>query len=323
MSRRRLASTALLLIVWTLVAPARAQGGPEVALAEALYQQGRALVAEGRYAEACPKFGESYRLDPATGTLLNLAACYEHTGKTASAWLAYNEAIAASRRDGRDDRVRYVQERLAALESRLSRLTIHVAPGADVAGLAIHLNGVLVGPAARGLATPVDPGPHRIEASAPGRTPWALDVVVADYGDSRVVIVPALLLAAPAPAPLRLGAPAVGPAEVRADQTAWTSRPVPSSVVVASATTLVFAATAIATSALYLEQKADYDRTEADYDSLRQLGWLNLGAWVGTAASAAVTSYLYVTRPARPELRAAVLPWLGERALGAEWRQRF
>src|SRR5215470_7185323 len=100
------------------VAPAQSQGA-EVALAEMLYRQGRQLMAEGKVSEACPKFAESYRLDAATGTLLNLAACHEAEHKLATAWLEYSESVALARRDRRDDRIRFAQDRLTAIEPKL------------------------------------------------------------------------------------------------------------------------------------------------------------------------------------------------------------
>src|SRR5262245_3713870 len=64
--RRPFASALFGLSGLALVASAHAQAS-DPALAEALFQQARAEMSAGDYAGACPKFKESYRLDPATG----------------------------------------------------------------------------------------------------------------------------------------------------------------------------------------------------------------------------------------------------------------
>src|SRR5260221_8706952 len=164
---------AAVVVLFAPLSASAQSAGAEVALAEALYQKGRQLMAEGKYAEACPKFAESYRLDAATGTLLNLAACHESEKKLATAWAEFSEAAASARRDHRDDRVKFAEEHLAAIEPKLSRLTVTVAPNAEVPQLKLQVDGAVVLAAARGVPAPVDPGEHVVEAHAPGRKRWS------------------------------------------------------------------------------------------------------------------------------------------------------
>jgi len=170
--------------------PAQAQTENERTLAEALFRQGRELMGAGNYAEACPKFAESHRLDPGGGTLLNLAVCHEGEGKLATAWGEFQEALALAQADGRKDRTSLAEQRIAVIEPQLARLT--VTPPADAPeNLVVSVNGTPLGAAAWGAPMPVDAGPVRIEVSAPGRQEFVKSLDIRD-GQSLVVEVPEL-----------------------------------------------------------------------------------------------------------------------------------
>jgi hypothetical protein len=163
-----------------------------------LFQDGRALYEQGRYAEACPKLAESHRLDPATGTLLTLALCREGEGKLASAWSAFVDVQGRARREGREDRERIATQRAGAIRPRLSTLTVDVP--ADVArtpGLEVRVDGVVLGSASFGIAMPMDGGEHRIEATAPGKRPWRAVVNVKAESDVVRTLLPPLTDAPP------------------------------------------------------------------------------------------------------------------------------
>jgi hypothetical protein len=166
--------------------------GSDRAVAEELFRQGQSLMQAQRFAEACPKLAESQRLDPGTGTLLNLGVCHEREGKLASAWAEYNDVLTLAQRDGREDRVAYAKERIAAVEPRLSRLKIELSPGSDVPALEVKLDGNVVGRPTLGVAIPVDPGTHRVAASASGKRPWETSVTVPTGPVEIVVALPAL-----------------------------------------------------------------------------------------------------------------------------------
>jgi hypothetical protein len=198
-SRRSFATrcSALTLLGVLAIAPgARAQGA-NAATAQALFDEAKALMAAGRAEQACPKFAESQKLDPGLGTLVNLAACYEKTGKLASAWSTFLEAESAARADGSHEGVRVAQERAAALAPKLSKLKITVV--AEPPGLEIQRDGVPVGQAQWGLAVPADPGPHTIVATAPERVPFRTEVTLSEPGATVDVAIPELAPARVAP----------------------------------------------------------------------------------------------------------------------------
>jgi hypothetical protein len=215
---------------------ARAEGPSQAdqALATTLFREGRRLMETGSIAQACDKFAESQRLAPGGGTLLNLAACHEKEGRTASAWTEFTGALAQARRDGRHDRARVAQARLAAIEPRLSTLTIEVeAPAAE---LLVTLDQTPVRSPGWGVAVPVDPGEHVVEATAPHKKPWQARVVIAPGHDVKTAHVPPLADDAagppptPAPAPpTPIGAAAIAPPpQILPPPVAEGSRPTPS-----------------------------------------------------------------------------------------------
>jgi hypothetical protein len=176
--------------VFSIALQAGAQGksGGNRAAAEALFNQGRDLMTAGKFADACPKFEASQQLDPGLGTMLNLAECYEKTGRTASAWAEYREAIPLARAAGSKARLDLATERAQALQERLSTLTIRAMSGEDLdPHLEVRRDGVAVQQAELGSPIPVDPGEHVIEAVAPGKQAWTSKVQVA--GDAAKVSV--------------------------------------------------------------------------------------------------------------------------------------
>lgn len=183
--------------------PTLAQSDNRVA-AEALFREARQLLDAGQYSEACEKLASSQRLDPAVGTLVNLAHCYEKLGRTATAWETYREAIAAAKQGGQLTREKAARRAADQLEPALPHLTIAVSPQPDGAKLEIRRDGVLIVPELWGNALPVDPGEHAISAAAPGRQGWSSTIML-EQRTSKSITVPPLEQAPerpPAPSPL-------------------------------------------------------------------------------------------------------------------------
>jgi hypothetical protein len=138
--------------------------------------------------------------------LLKLARCHESAGKTATAFAEYKKA-AARGKEGDAERVRQASKAADALEPRLSKLTIELA--AQPIGLEVRRNGVVVPREHFHLAVPVDPGEHRIEASAPRHVSWSTTLTIGSQGDAQALSIPALAPDEPPPTlpPPALAAP--------------------------------------------------------------------------------------------------------------------
>jgi serine/threonine-protein kinase len=173
-------------------------------------------MAEGRIAEACPKFAESNRIDPGIGVLFFLADCYERNGQTASAWATFRSAGAAARAANQPDREQQASERTTALESRLSNVVVVVPENARAPGLQVRWDDVPLAHALLGSPLPVDPGPHKLLVTAPGRQAHEREVRIEPGPNTATIELPELALRSdtkpmtpPKPAsPLAAGTPA-------------------------------------------------------------------------------------------------------------------
>jgi hypothetical protein len=195
----------------SLAALAMITGAPSAhaddsAAAQALFDQAKHAMAAQNYDEACPKFAESQRLDPALGTLLNLADCYEREGKLATAWSKFLELGTRARAAGQADRAQIGKQRAAALAPRLPYLTIVVGASAAALHPDVLRDRGVVGAAEFGTAIPVDPGMHTVSASASGRIDWSTTVAVTE-GHTQTVTVPELAAAPEAPVATASAAP--------------------------------------------------------------------------------------------------------------------
>jgi hypothetical protein len=149
--------------------------------ADALFDEGLKLFDAGKIHEACERFEASFRVDPALGTLQNLATCHEQDGKTATAYREFLDLAEQAKKAGAGQKAREIlgRSRAEALSSKLAKIVIQAKPGANV--VEVRLDGTLVDLAAWGVAFPIDPGRHTFVFSAPGRvaTTQEMDVAAA------------------------------------------------------------------------------------------------------------------------------------------------
>ena len=149
-----------LLVVVAMAAPVAA----EPTEGAKLFDEGRDLAKQNRFAEACDKFDKSYALDNGVGTELNLADCHEHLGHYAAAYRLFDDA--ASRLAG-DNRQKFARDRADALVAKLATAVVKLADP-DASGISVTIAGRAVKPVAE-ISERVDPGTIAVHVTIPGK----------------------------------------------------------------------------------------------------------------------------------------------------------
>jgi hypothetical protein len=200
--RHGVASLLAALGLCLLPATALAQDPVPVNSAEALkhareqFGQALALQTAGDWAGALALLKDVAAVKSTPQVRFNMALCEERLGKLVAALGDYELAAADARAEKADNVAEEVEGRLEALRQRIPKITVSRGSGAEAAIIA--LDGVSLGDQVVGTPMPTDPGPHTVEAHAPGFKPFRQSLRVAEQESQSIEIV---LEPEPAPPP--------------------------------------------------------------------------------------------------------------------------
>ncbi|HTV25489.1 MAG TPA: hypothetical protein VMG12_42630 [Polyangiaceae bacterium] len=170
-------------------APALVDASADVERSAELFREGRELLAQGSLEEACRRFDASLELRRSPGTLLNIGYCRAHAGDLLAALAAYQSAIELARQQPDRDKAELwsaaAQKEIDALLTRVAALSVRVSQ-ADVA-VRVDDRAVQAG----GDAILLNPGEHRLQASAPGKRTLDLGIELS-AGQRLTLTVPVL-----------------------------------------------------------------------------------------------------------------------------------
>lgn len=187
------AAVAVMALGLVISSRASAQDAGDATKADETFQAGHQLLKDGKFADACPKFEESQRADPASGTLLALAYCQELSGLLASACSNYRAAADLAAKEGQTERQKAATQRAEALAKRVSTITVQVpAEMSQQPGLQIRRDGIALERTAYNVAIPLNGGTHAIEVTAPGFERWAGVVTLQNEADHKTLALPIL-----------------------------------------------------------------------------------------------------------------------------------
>jgi hypothetical protein len=306
--RSGLLFAALAMMGATVTSPALAGPGDEaIAFARALFVQAERDEDAGRWADAKARLEQVAKVKLTAGVRYHIALCDEHLGLVATALAGFTAAQDEAVAENSQDVLRLVGQEMSPLAARVPRLSIRVSPA--VAGTQVTLDGEVVRPEQIGGTIPVDPGLHRVDATAPGRAPTHMEVTLNERDVTFLDVV------------LQPAAPAASAAS-RADaaNAALMSNPPPASqagpnlvapvVMTAAAVALAgggvgaYLAADSAHSSAVRQCAASFTLAPGACDSLKQpvrsWDWVAAGAWAGAAASATVAIVLWVQKSGGP-----------------------
>jgi hypothetical protein len=160
------------------------------ARADKLFNEGRELMGDGKYDEACAKFADSHKIRPGIGVLFNLADCNEKRGRVATAYKQFTEVAERTKAALQTDREKVALERVAKLEPKVMRIRIIVPSLSKVK--AVRLDGQKLPAEDYNKPLPLDPGEHTIGADTVNDDgePFEETIELSEEGKTVTVTIP-------------------------------------------------------------------------------------------------------------------------------------
>jgi tetratricopeptide (TPR) repeat protein len=157
--------------------------------AERLFVEARALMDRGENDKACALLEESYELEEADGTLVNLAICEAERGKLAKAIELYETVLVRAQRQKNQDRIDLARDQLTLLRLKASRVTVRPSERLRKAGLRILLDGREIPAADWDSEQLVDGGDHEVVAIAGGKEILRQSFSIAPARETHEIVV--------------------------------------------------------------------------------------------------------------------------------------
>lgn len=309
---------ALAALARPCVAANETPSAAELQSARALFTQAEQDEDANRWSEALEKLRFVSHVKLTAGVRYHIALCEAHLGELGNALEEYTASQSQARAENADDVLRLVGDALADLSPRVPRLTLRVVP--EFVDAAVFLDGSPVDRSRLGEPIPLDPGLHRVDATAPQRAPIHTTVTVHER-ESTVLEIPLVEIPVAAAAP-------VAPLRSSTSIESLEARPsVRFAPIAATATAIGLAAFGTAAFFVAADQR---DRAVRDCSTVvssasdacddlktpvRAWDWTALAAWTAAAGATTLAIVLWTRRAPRTTLSAHLV--VGPASLGA------
>lgn len=138
----------------------------ELAAARSLFGEARELERQGQWEDALAKLEAVASVRMTAQVRFHIALCHEHIGKLVAARNGFETARREARKEKAEQVLLESTEHIEALEARIPSVRIQLSE--QPPGLSVLIDGDELQTGLLAVPIPLDPGEHRVRATAPG-----------------------------------------------------------------------------------------------------------------------------------------------------------